>query len=71
MTGADSSEVTLRGPDGETVEMTVGKADQVTCPECSSENVEIHSLDRVLAGECATCFHTWTIGPLTDWEVEP
>lgn len=47
----------------------IGERHQITCPECGSESIEIHSLDRVSAGECIACFAVWQIGIHTDWEV--
>lgn len=67
-----SSEVTLRNPEGDEIEISVSSSGKVTCPECGAkapDKVDIHSLNRVLAGECVSCFHTWTIGVNNDWEV--
>jgi len=61
--------VTLEHSDGRTKEIEVGDGEQVTCPECGSENVEFHTLTRVLAGECVACFTTWSLGIQTEWEV--
>jgi len=69
----DGGRVTLRDPEGNTKEISVKDGGKVTCPECGAkapEKVDIHRLNRVLAGECALCFHVWGIGPMSDWEVE-
>jgi protein-arginine kinase activator protein McsA len=61
--------VTLENSDAEQREIEIGESEQTTCPACGSTNIEFHRLNRVLAGECVACFETWTLGPLTDWEV--
>ena len=61
--------VVLENDQGDRREIETVAAGKTTCPDCNSENINFHSLTRVLAGECGSCFTTWTIGVDNEWEV--